>query len=652
MTAGAPTLDQRFLESILAAATRVAIIATDVTGVIRHFNSGAELMLGYTTDEIVGLQTPAIFHEPSEIEEHVANVARELNQPAPDFGMLVDYVVLRGYHEREWTWIRRDGARLVVHLALTPLRSADGTIHGLLGIAHDITARIEAERRLEQSRQRFQTLASLAPVGIFLTHPDGTCSFVNERWCEQAGLTAEDALGWGWKKALCASDAERVYDKWRAAARERIPYVDLTRFERPDGGLSDLHVEARPLFDERQELFGYIGVSTDLTAYHEAQRAVNHKAASLQTLADAAAELASLSLEGGWDNYLGAIAQQVEQRFQAVLTLTDEYVPLGTANSDRPSSSCDSAANASAIEPSAPAVQSLPLVHAGQRLGALTLPSREAHDLADHAITVQFSSILAAFVANARRHEQSELQRRRADDELARQRAELAHGRTLNSLGHLAAELAHELNQPLHAVLNYARGALRWLPQTPGSPEPVAEALRRIVEQAERGSAIIHQLRKNVDKRPLSKQWLAVDPLLNQVVRLLHAEAAEHHVTVSVDCETGLPPVLADSVQLEQVVFNLLKNSLEALAAGPAHDRRVRLRGARDGDCLRISILDNGPGVQLPEAEIFEPFVTTKAAGLGMGLSISRALVEAHGGRLWLENPGVAGACFVLSLPL
>lgn len=246
--------------------------------------------------------------------------------------------------------------------------------------------------------------------------------------------------------------------------------------------------------------------------------------------------------------------------------------------------------------------------------------------------------------------------RKEAEHELRRRLDELAHVARLHSMGELAAGLAHEINQPLTAIINFARACLRMMQAGTADAELLQGALEQITRQGERAVEVIRRLRKFVEKGEVEKLPGDLCASVTEALALLDHELAVHRVRVFVDAEPPLPEVLIDRVQIEQVIVNLVRNAVDAMEATPAPGRELHLSvraesGSSDG--VRVSVRDSGAGFgeHLPE-RLFEPFFTTKANGLGQGLAICRRIVEAHHGRIWAERGAPAGAVFSFWLPL
>jgi PAS domain S-box-containing protein len=224
-----------------------------------------------------------------------------------------------------------------------------------------------------------------------------------------------------------------------------------------------------------------------------------------------------------------------------------------------------------------------------------------------------------------------------AEEGLRQAQSHLERLNRASTMGELAAALAHEIRQPIAAALTDARTCVRWLERTPPELDEARAAAGRAAADATRAAEIVTRIRSLFQKAAPQRAPVEVNAVVREVMALLRGEARRHAVTVRAELAPGLPPVAADAVQLQQVLVNLAQNALQAVCEvdGP---REVTLSTARDGAGCRVSVIDTGPGLAAGQLErIFEAFYSTKPDGTGMGLPISRSIVEAHGGRLWAE---------------
>jgi PAS domain S-box-containing protein len=250
-------------------------------------------------------------------------------------------------------------------------------------------------------------------------------------------------------------------------------------------------------------------------------------------------------------------------------------------------------------------------------------------------------------------------ERKRAEEELHRKEAslreaqtELAHVSRVTTVGEMAASIAHEVNQPLAGIVTNANASLRWLARDSPNLAEAREAIRRIVRDGNRAGDVVSRMRALFKKAATAKERLDINEAIEEVVILTQSEARRNKVTLRTELAANLPPVMGDRVQLQQVVMNLILNAIEAMSTVEDRERDLVIGTQRgEGDEVRVAVRDSGIGLDPLRAErIFDAFHTTKPGGLGMGLSISRSIVESHGGRLWAVSNEGPGATFQFTL--
>jgi signal transduction histidine kinase len=246
------------------------------------------------------------------------------------------------------------------------------------------------------------------------------------------------------------------------------------------------------------------------------------------------------------------------------------------------------------------------------------------------------------------------LSRRRSEMEGQRLRQDLAHVGRVSTMGELTASLAHELNQPLTAILSNAQAAQRILASDKGDLGEIREILGDIVEDDKRAGEVIHRLRGFLRKSNTELAALDIGELVSQVARLVSSDAIIRNVAIRLDLAPGLPPVCGDRVQLQQVILNLLMNGLDAMRESGEGERTLVLRTESGGPAtVVVAVEDSGVGIDEADLDhVFHAFYTTKPDGLGMGLAIARSIVEAHGGHLEARNNPGGGATFSFTLPV
>jgi C4-dicarboxylate-specific signal transduction histidine kinase len=241
---------------------------------------------------------------------------------------------------------------------------------------------------------------------------------------------------------------------------------------------------------------------------------------------------------------------------------------------------------------------------------------------------------------------------RRAEREAKEQGKQLTHLTRVALLGQLSGALAHELNQPLTAILSNAQAAQHFLAADRIDPQELREILGDIVAEDQRASEVIRRLRTLFKQGETQLQPLDANDLVREALALAHGDLITRNIDVATDLAPDLPLVKGDRVQMNQVLLNLLLNASEAMSLNESGERGLTIKTALTGEGVQVSVTDRGPGIpEDRQSRLFEPFFTTKPQGLGLGLSISRAIVTAHGGRLWSTNNPDCGATFHLALP-
>jgi C4-dicarboxylate-specific signal transduction histidine kinase len=261
-------------------------------------------------------------------------------------------------------------------------------------------------------------------------------------------------------------------------------------------------------------------------------------------------------------------------------------------------------------------------------------------------LAVAFNAMLAELAA-AREREAADAARRAA------MQTELARVARITTMGEMAASIAHEINQPLTAIVNNANASLRWLGQDPPNVERARSVLKRVVSDGGRAGEVIRSIRGMLEKSSQERVQLDVNDLIREVMTFVRADLKHHGITVRTELAEDLPRISAVRIQLQQVLLNLIANAVESLASIKDRARVVTIRSQKaDGYGILVTVEDTGTGIDQKDLErIFEPFFSTKPEGMGMGLSICRSIVEAHGGRITASPASPCGSVFQVGLP-
>jgi C4-dicarboxylate-specific signal transduction histidine kinase len=242
------------------------------------------------------------------------------------------------------------------------------------------------------------------------------------------------------------------------------------------------------------------------------------------------------------------------------------------------------------------------------------------------------------------------IERKRAEEAFRTAQMELAHVTRVATLGEMTASIAHEINQPLGALVNNAGACLGWLDSE--NLEEARNSVALVMDDARRASEIITRIRALVKKAPPQKDWLDINQIIREVIALAQSELQRNRITLETQLSDNVPPILADRIQLQQVMLNLMMNAIEAMTQVTTPRELLISSEADDSKGVVVVVRDSGPGLDSKSLErLFEPFYTTKPQGMGMGLAICRSIIQAHGGRLWATANSDCGACFHFALP-
>jgi signal transduction histidine kinase len=286
----------------------------------------------------------------------------------------------------------------------------------------------------------------------------------------------------------------------------------------------------------------------------------------------------------------------------------------------------------------------VPLLKDDDIVGIITLGRKQVQPFTDKQISLFRDFAAQATIA---------LESTRRERQYREMEIELAHANRVATMGQLTASIAHEVKQPIATARNNAAAALRFLEKSPPDVAEVREALTCIVNDADRASDVVDRIRSLIKKAPPRKEVVDINAAILEVTALTHGEAVKTGVAVATQLVGDLPPIRCDRVQLQQVMLNLIVNAIQSMSGVEDGSRELHISTARiEPESVRVAVRDTGPGLR-PESLpcVFEPFYTTKPDGMGMGLSICRAIIEAHGGRLWATRCEPRGALFQFTIP-
>ncbi len=546
---------------------------------------------------------------------------------------------------------------------------------------NDITERKQAEAKLRQSESNLAEAQRLTHTGSWVWRVAGReAAHLSEEWYRIYGFDPEEGMP-AWEERL-----QRVHPedraKWQGtidrAIREKSDYQVEFRILLPDGTVKYIHTVGHPVLNAAGDLAEFVGSATDITERKRAEMLLGGEKRLLEMIArgdsralvlEGACRVFEELASGSLSSILLLDPKTNRLRHGAAPSLPITYTEAIDGLVIGPCvGSCGTAAYRAeqmivcdiATDPLWADYRDLALGHGlracwstpilsstGKVLGTFAIYYREPRSPTPHERELIEQITHLASIA---------VEREQAEEALRQAQADLAHVSRVTTMGELTASIAHEVNQPLTAVVNNANACLDLLPKGAPNVEEVREALAEIIDDADRASAVILHVRQLAKRAPIEKSLLDLRDVVKDVLALARYESAARRVTIHTDLPEDLPSVSGDRVQLQQVLLNLVMNGMDAMNTVEESKRVLTICGrreTRDGmPAASLRVQDSGTGFKPEEMDrLFEAFYTTKPQGMGMGLAISRSIIEAHGGRLWAEPNQGPGATFLISLP-
>jgi len=516
-----------------------------------------------------------------------------------------------------------------------PVRDENGPILRWCALHTDIDDRKRAEDALRVSECDLSSIINTIPMLAWSARPDGFCDFLNQRWLDFTGLSAEQARGSGWGAAIHPDDAKGMLGSWQLAlVTGQLADVEV-RMRRFDGEYRWFLLRASPLRDESGKIVKWYGTNTDIDDRKRAEEELQRSEAFL-------AEGERLSLSGSFvwrlDTDEITFSEQLYRTFEF-----DHDTPVtferigGRVHSD------DIPLLTDKIEAARTGNRGLNYeIRLRMPNGSVKYLRTIAHGTRDRDGRPE---IIGAI--------QDITERRLSEDALSQARSDLAHVTRVTSLGVLTASIAHEVNQPLSGIITNAGTCLRMLAAEPPNVEGARETAKRTIRDGNRASELITRLRALFSKKEFTPEPVDLNQATQEVIALSLCELQRNRVILRREFADNLPVVNGDRVQLQQVILNLLKNASDAMSSVNDRPRQLQIRTERGtDDQVRLTVQDMGVGLN-PQAmdRLFQAFYTTKNDGMGIGLYVSHSIIERHNGRLWAEPNDGPGATFSFSIP-
>jgi len=593
----------------------------------RCLDVNAELcrMLGYSREEMLRGLWSELTH-PDDLQADIAQFERVMA------GEIDGYTL-------DKRWIRKDGQVLYTTMSANSLRASDGTVQFFIGLVQDITARHAAEEALRRSEANLAHAQRISHSGSWSWDAASGHVFCSQETLRIFGLDSAEHQDWcTFLRMIHPDDLEAVECTFEHALATASPYEIDYRILRRDGSMRHLVTEAQPVLDVSGQLSAFVGTAMDVTERRQAQEQLSESENRFRQLIEAIPHHV-WSMRAGPDGGLdGASLGYCNQRMSDYTGLSLEQLRSG---------------NRAALHPDD--------VEEWRKRWAAALADGAEYQMETRMRARDGS--YRRFVSRAVPVHHGENQpiewfgtnsdvedRARSEEALRQLQTELARVMRATTLGELAASIAHEINQPLASMGASGNACLRWLAASPPNLAEAASAARQVVYDATRAGDIVLRIRKFLQRGTETSGAVDLAAVVGDVATMVQAQLQARKTMLRVTAAPQLPWVRADRIQLQQVVLNLLVNAMDAMTESQAGSRCLQLdiglHGKGDAQAVVVAVKDRGVGLAAEEVErIFDAFYTTKPSGMGMGLTISRSIIEAHGGRMWVsrnaDGPGV-----------
>ena len=542
-----------------------------------------------------------------------------------------DLAISRGVpFEYERRVRRKDGQYRWFLIQYNPLRDQRGELIRWYAAGTDIDDRKRAEDALRASERELRQMVDSVPGMIAVANSAGQQEYANKRFLDFTGTTVEELRGFdGLNLLIHPDEREMVTNEWLRCSALGQPLELDHRLKRFDGVYRWVRVRVDPLLDDRGRIVRWYGLLTDIDDQRRAEEALRDSEQHLRLLVETIPALVSRTTAEGAPDYVNRrivdyTGQELEQTGWHVFHPDDRNSHWQKFRH--------------ALESGEPWEDTYRLRRADGEYRWFHERSEPLLDRSGRVVCWYFVSVDVN-------------DNREMEEALRSTRRKLSAAMQIATVAEMSASIAHEINQPLASVVTNAHACQTWLSHDPPNLERAQATLERIIRDGHSAAEVVRRIRALFKEAAPVKAPLDINQIVAEVLRVLSDELRDNSIVVETELAVDLPRIAGDHVQIQQTLINLVHNATEAMAVLIARPKSLVVRSRREGDHLLVEVRDFGVGIKDPTL-VFEPFFTTKESGMGMGLSISRSIVEAHGGRIWATANEDAGTTISFTLPL
>ena len=542
-----------------------------------------------------------------------------------------DLAISRGVpFEYERRVRRKDGQYRWFLIQYNPLRDQRRELIRWYAAGTDIDDRKRAEDALRASEHELRQMVDSVPGMIAVANSAGQQEYANKRFLDFTGTTVEELRGFdGLNLLIHPDEREMVINEWLRCSALGQPLELDHRLKRFDGVYRWVRVRVDPLLDDRGRIVRWYGLLTDIDDQRRAEEALRDSEQHLRLLVETIPALVSRTTAEGTPDYVNRrivdyTGQELEQTGWHVFHPDDRNSHWQKFRH--------------ALESGEPWEDTYRLRRADGEYRWFHERSEPLLDRSGRVVCWYFVSVDVN-------------DNREMEEALRSTRRKLSAAMQIATVAEMSASIAHEINQPLASVVTNAHACQTWLSHDPPNLERAQATLERIIRDGHSAAEVVRRIRALFKEAAPVKAPLDINQIVAEVLRVLSDELRDNSIVVETELAVDLPRIVGDHVQIQQTLINLVHNATEAMAVLIARPKSLVVRSRREGDHLLVEVRDFGVGIKDPTL-VFEPFFTTKESGMGMGLSISRSIVEAHGGRIWATANEDAGTTISFTLPL